>query len=213
MGGVGTAILVGLAAPADLPLKWALDLADGLRDECVLVGAAVVGGDTVRSDQIVVSVTALGSVDRWVTRSGARAGDLVVLAGRLGRSAAGLRQLQQGITQGPLVEAHRRPEPPYDAGPLLAAAGATSMCDDSDGLVSDVGHLATASQVAIDLDGAALRDVDVTLDDVLHGGEDHALVATVPAPVAGCRVIGRVTAGEGVTLDGVPVSGGWEHFA
>jgi thiamine-monophosphate kinase len=213
MGGVGTALLVGLAAPADLPLQWALDLADGLRDECVLVGAAVVGGDTVRSDQIVVSVTALGSVDRWVTRSGARAGDLVVLAGRLGRSAAGLRLLQQGITQGPLVEAHRRPEPPYAAGPLLAAAGATSMCDVSDGLVSDVGHLATASQVAIDLDGAALRDVDVTLDDVLHGGEDHALVATVPAPVAGCRVIGRVIAGEGVTLDGVPVSGGWEHFA
>jgi thiamine-monophosphate kinase len=213
MGGVGTAILVGLAAPADLPLQWALDLADGLRDECGLVGAAVVGGDTVRSDQIVVSVTALGRVDRWVTRSGARAGDLVVLAGRLGRSPAGQRQLQQGVTEGTLVDAHRRPEPPYAAGPLLAAAGATSMCDVSDGLVSDVGHLATASHVAIDLEGAALLDVDVSLDDVLHGGEDHALVATVPAPVAGCRVIGRVTAGEGVTLDGVPVSGGWEHFA
>ena len=213
MGGVGTALLVGLAAPADLPLQWALDLADGLRDECRLVGAAVVGGDTVRADQIVVSVTALGRVDRWVTRSGARAGDVVVVAGRLGHSAAGLRLLQQGITAGPLVEAHRRPEPPYAAGPLLSAAGATSMCDVSDGLVSDVGHLATASQVAIHLDSAALRDDEVTLDDVLRGGEDHALVATVPAPVPGCRVIGRVAEGAGVTLDGVAVSGGWEHFA
>src|SRR4051794_16316229 len=90
MGGVGTALLVGLAAPPDLPLQWALDLADGLRDECAVVGAAVVGGDTVSADQVVVSVTALGRVDRWVTRAGARAGDLVLLVGRPGHSAAGL---------------------------------------------------------------------------------------------------------------------------
>jgi thiamine-monophosphate kinase len=213
MGGVGTALLVGLAAPPDLPLQWALDLADGLRDECALVGAAVVGGDTVRADQVVVSVTALGRVDRWVTRSGARPGDLVVVAGRLGHSSAGLRLLQDGVTDGTLVDVHRRPEPPYAAGPLLAAAGATAMCDVSDGLVNDLGHLASASGVGIDLDSAALVDDEVTMDDVLGGGEDHALVATVPAPVDGCRVIGRVVEGSGVTLDGQPVSAGWEHFA
>ena len=193
-------------------LAWALELADGLRDECDLVGAAVVGGDTVTADQIVVSVTVLGRVDRWVTRTGARPGDLIVVAGRLGHSAAGLRLLRAGSTEGPLVEAHRRPEPPYAAGPLLAAAGATSMCDVSDGLVADLGHLATGSGVHLDLDSAALADDDVALEDVLTGGEDHALVATVPAPVAGCRVIGRVHKGSGVTLDGTPVSGGWEHW-
>ena len=213
MGGVGTALLVGLAAPADLPLQWALDLADGLRDECALVGAAVVGGDMVSADQIVVSVTALGSVQRWVTRSGARPGDLLVVAGRLGHSAAGLRLLRDGVREGSLVDAHRRPEPPYAAGPLLAAAGATSMCDVSDGLVQDVGHLASSSGVRIELDSAALHDDAVTLEDVLHGGEDHALVATAPAPVDGCRVIGRVLAGTGVTLDGDPVTGGWDHFS
>jgi thiamine-monophosphate kinase len=212
MGGVGTALLVGLAAPPDLPLQWALDLADGLRDECALVGAAVVGGDTVSADQVVVSVTALGRVDRWVTRDGARPGDLVVVAGRLGHSSAGLRLLQEGVTEGPLVDAHRRPEPPYAAGALLASAGATAMCDVSDGLVNDLGHLAAASGVRIDLDSAALADDAVTMGDVLGGGEDHALVATVPAPVDGCRVIGRVVAGEGVTLDGSPVTGGWTHF-
>ena len=212
MGGVGTALLVGLAAPAGLPLQWALDLADGLRDECQLVGAAVVGGDTVTADQVVVSVTALGRVERWVTRAGAQAGDLVVVAGRLGHSAAGLRLLQEGVTEGPLVDAHRRPAPPYAAGPLLAAAGATALCDVSDGLVNDLGHIALASGVRIDLDSAALDDPDVELSDVLTGGEDHALVATVPAPVAGCRVIGRVLDGEGVTLDGEPVTGGWEHW-
>jgi thiamine-monophosphate kinase len=213
MGGVATALLVGLAAPPDLPVQWALDLADGLRDECVVVGAAVVGGDTVTADQIVVSVTALGRVDRWVTRSGARPGDLVVVAGRLGHSAAGLRLLLQGVTEGALIDAHRRPEPPYAMGPQLAAAGATAMCDVSDGLVNDLGHIARASGVRIDLDRGALDDDEVGEADVLGGGEDHALVATIARPVAGCRVIGRVVEGEGVTLDGEPVTGGWEHFS
>jgi thiamine-monophosphate kinase len=213
MGGVATALLVGLAAPPDLPVQWALDLADGLRDECAVVGAAVVGGDTVTADQIVVGVTALGRVDRWVTRSGARPGDLVVVAGRLGHSAAGLRLLQQGFTEGALIDAHRRPQPPYAVGPQLAAAGATAMCDVSDGLVNDLGHIARASGVRIDLERGALHDGEVGEADVLGGGEDHALVATVARPVEGCRVIGRVVEGEGVTVDGQPVTAGWEHFS
>lgn len=213
MGGVGTALLVGLVAPPDLPAAWVLELADGLRDECALVGAAVVGGDTVTGQQVVVSVTALGRTDRVVTRAGARPGDLVVLAGRVGRSAAGLRLLQSGATSGPLVDAHRRPEPPYAAGPLLAAAGATAMCDVSDGLAQDLGHIAAASGVGIELDRVALQDPEVDLHDVLTGGEDHALVATAPHPVEGCRVVGRVVVGNGVTLDGRAVVGGWDHFA
>ena len=214
MGGIATALLVGLAAPGDLPLSWALELADGLRDEAALVGASVVGGDTVSCDRIVVSVTALGTVDRWVTRAGAQPGDLVVLAGRTGPSAAGLALLQQGISSGALVDAHRRPTPPYAVGPLLAAAGASAMCDVSDGLVADLGHIADASGVAIDLDSAALQDADVALGDVLTGGEDHALVATLTGPVPdGCRVIGTVREGNGVTVDGRPASGGWDHFA
>lgn len=215
MGGTGTALLVGLASPPDLPLQWALDLADGLRDEAALVGAVVVGGDTVRADQLVVSVTALGSLaGPPVTRAGARVGDVVVVAGRLGWSAAGLRLLQEGVVDGALVEAHRHPEPPYSFGPALAAAGASAMCDVSDGLAKDLGHIAQASAVRIELDSAALADPAVTLEDVLTGGEDHALVATLSGPVPeGCRVIGRVAAGSGVVVDGRPVTGGWEHFA
>ncbi len=213
MGGTATALLVGLAAPPGLPVSWALALADGLRDEAAMVGAVVVGGDTVTAAQVVISVTALGTVDRWVTRSGAQPGDLVVLAGRLGWSAAGLRLLQAGIVDGELVDAHRRPCPPYALGPVLAVAGASAMCDVSDGLVADLGHLSRASGVAIDLSAAALADERVSLEDVLTGGEDHALVATLSGAVPdGCRIIGRVGAGAGVTLDGAPVSGGWEHF-
>jgi thiamine-monophosphate kinase len=216
MGGTATALLVGLAAPPDLALSWALELADGLRDEAAVVGAAVVGGDTVSAPQVVVSVTALGGlVGAPVTRAGARPGDLVVVAGRLGWASAGLRLLGQGVADGPLVEAHRRPLPPYAMGPVLAAAGASAMCDVSDGLVQDLGHIAVASGVGIELDEAALADDAVPLQDVLTGGEDHALVATLPpGPVPlGCRVVGRVVEGSGVRVDGRAVEGGWEHWA
>ncbi|MCW2666822.1 MAG: thiamine monophosphate kinase, partial [Frankiales bacterium] len=62
MGGTATALLCALVAPADLPVDWALGLADGLRDEAALVGAVLVGGDTVRGPSVVVSVTALGDL-------------------------------------------------------------------------------------------------------------------------------------------------------
>ena len=211
MGARGTALLVGLAAPADLPVAWSLELTDGLRDEAEMVGAAVVGGDVVRSDTLMISVTALGDLEGRppVTRAGARVGDVVVLAGELGRSAAGLGRLAAGDREGDLVDAHRRPTPPYEMGPILAKAGATAMCDVSDGLVADVGHIAQASNVHVDLDAA---------DELfLTGGEDHALVATVPAGTElpkGVRVIGRVTAGPpDVTVEGEPAPGGWDHFA
>jgi len=220
MGATATALLVGLAAPGDLPVDWVLALADGLRDEAALIGAVVVGGDTVTADLIVVSVTALGDLAGRapVTRAGAQPGDVVVLAGRTGWSSAGLALLQAGTTDGPLVDAHRRPEPPYAAGPVLADAGATAMCDVSDGLVADLGHLARASGVVIGLHAGRLTDVAIDLAHVLHGGEDHALVATLPAGAAvpeGCRSIGRVSAGApAVLLDGEPVEPqGWEHFS
>lgn len=220
MGATGTALLVGLSAPPDLPVDWALALADGLRDEAELVGAVVVGGDTTSGERIVVAVTALGDLaDRApVTRAGAQPGDVVVVAGRLGWSAAGLALLQAGEGDGELVEAHRRPRPPYALGPLLAAAGATAMCDVSDGLLADLGHVARASGVTVALDLASLQAVSPGLElaHVLSGGEDHGLAATVPpgTPLPpGVTAVGRVQAGEPVvSLDGEPVEGGWEHF-
>ena len=218
MGATGTALLVGLAAPGELPLAWAVGLADGLRDEAALVGASVVGGDSVRADLVVVSVTALGDLGGRapVTRGGARPGDVVVLTGRLGWSAAGLRMLQRGQLAGALVQAHRCPTPPYAMGPVLAVAGATAMCDVSDGLLADLGHVARASGCAIQLESALLADDRVGIEDVLTGGEDHALVATLPAGTAipdRCRLIGRVESGvPSVLVDGERRTGGWDHF-
>jgi thiamine-monophosphate kinase len=226
MGAHPTALTIGLAAPADLPVAWTLELARGLAAEAAAGGAVVVGGDMVRSETLVISVTALGRLDgrEPVLRSGARPGDLVVVAGRLGWAAAGLRLLADGITDGPLVEAHRRPTPPYGWGPRLAALGATSMLDVSDGLLQDAGHLAAASGVAIDLRLEALRTLagpGISDLDLLGGGDDHALLATLPesaladldhadAPV----VVGRVLEGTGVTVDGQRHDGpgGHDHF-
>jgi len=230
MGGRATALTVGLAAPADLSADWALDLARGIAEECGLVGAAVVGGDLTGADQLVVAVTALGSVAGTpVRRTGARPGDVVAIAGRQGWAAGGLAVLARGFrSPRTLVEAYRRPEPPYAAGPQAASAGATAMIDVSDGLVADVGHVARASAVAVDL-----RTDDLEVPEALHavgaalgteplrfvlgGGDDHPLVATFPPdrPLPdGWRRIGEVAEGDGVTVDGTSYDGpvGHVHF-
>jgi thiamine-monophosphate kinase len=239
MGAVPTALVVGLVAPGDLPVAWAVGLAEGLAAACEGTGAGVVGGDLSSGAQVVVSVTALGDLQGRdpLLRSGARSGDVVAVAGRLGRSAAGLALLQAGRADAApdLVDAHRRPHPPYAAGPAAALAGATAMLDVSDGLARDLGRLARASGVAIDLDPnrlaafappltPALQALGLAEDAwgpwVLGGGEDHPLAATFPPGVA--LPAGFVRVGEvrprldgrpEVLLDGEePPALGWDHF-
>src|ERR1700712_2924056 len=125
MGGTAHSLTVGLAAPADLPVRWALDLADGIAEEAALVGATIVGGDLTTAQEVVVAVTVLGTCDQApVLRSGARAGDVVALAGRQGWAAAGYAVLARGFrSPRAVVDAHRQPRPPYDAGPQAAQLG------------------------------------------------------------------------------------------
>ena len=122
MGGRATSLTIGLAAPADLPVEWALDFARGFAEECALVGASVVGGDLTRADQVVIAVTVIGACTvAPVVRSGAHAGDVVAMVGRQGWAAGGLAVLGRGFrSPRVLVEAYRRPEPPYDAGQVAA---------------------------------------------------------------------------------------------
>jgi len=230
MGGRAHSLTVGLAAPADLPVSWALDLARGFAEECALVGASVVGGDLTRASEVVIAVTVIGAVAQApVLRSGARPGDVLAIAGRQGWAAGGLAVLGRGFrSPRVLVEAYRRPEPPYAAGAAAAAAGATAMIDISDGLLAEAGHVAAASGVAIDVHAARLEVPEPLhavaaatgadpVSFVLAGGDDHALLATFPAAAAlpdGFRAIGVVSEGEGVTVDGSVYDGpvGWTHF-
>jgi len=229
MGATPTALLVGFAAPADLEERWALEFHAALVAEAERAGAAVVGGDVVRADQVVVSITALGSLEGRppVLRSGAGPGDLLALSAPTGASAAGLAVLRRGFTAPrAAVSAHRRPTPDYTQGPIAAVAGATAMIDISDGLIADLRHIADASEVAIDVEptllevpapvvavSAALGGSD-PLTMVLTGGEDHVLAAffrdrdDVPD---GWRVVGLASAGSGVTVAGSPYQGDGGH--
>jgi thiamine-monophosphate kinase len=231
MGAAPVALLVALVLPGDVEAAWVDDFADGLRQATQPLGCSVVGGDLSSGPVLTIAVTALGVLDGPpVLRSGARPGDVVAVCGRLGWAAAGLAVLQRGF-RAPrvLVDAQRRPEPPYAAGPAVARAGATAMVDVSDGLLADLGHLADASGVQVRVDAARLAvDEPVAamgqafgvdpMGWVLTGGEDHALAATLPADAtlpSGWTVIGEVTDGEGVQVVGAEVegTGGFEHFS
>jgi thiamine-monophosphate kinase len=230
MGAVPTALLVGFAAPGDVDVAWVDDLVAGMREECGEVGAAVVGGDVTAADTITLGITALGDLQGRapITVGGARIGDVVAVTGRLGWAAAGLAVLGRGFRSPvQVVNAHRRPQPPYAEGPHAAELGATAMTDVSDGLVADLGVIAEASGVRLELQAAGLdipakiREVGAALNVdplvwTLTGGDDYALAATFPKgtdlPDA-WRVIGSVVEGEGVRVDGRrwPVPG-HEHF-
>lgn len=231
MGGRPTALLVGFGAPPDLAVAWALEFADGLAAEAQKVGASVVGGDVTQADAIVISISVLGVCeDGVVRRSGAQPGDVVALAGRQGWAAAGFAVLSRGFrSPRVVVDAHRRPDPPYEAGPEAAKLGATAMIDISDGLLADLGHVAQASGMAIDVDssqfsipeplqavGAALG-VD-PMRFLLTGGDDHGLLATFPKATKlpdAWTIIGAVSAGKAVvTVDGEEYEGpaGHQHF-
>lgn len=229
MGGVGTALLVTLVAPGDLPAAWATEFTEGVAEQAGVWAVPVVGGDLSSSGgEVMVSVTALGGLPGPgpVLRSGARAGQVLALSGPLGRSGAGLELLRRGDAgwwpgpavadrAGGYVAYHCRPAPDLSQGPLAAAAGASAMIDVSDGLGRDATRVATASGVRIDLDPGAVAglvapiaevlEARSALECVLTGGEEHELLATFePADVpAGWVVVGAVSASAGSVEPGV----------
>ena len=237
MGATPTALLVALAMPDSTRLSFVTAIADGLRAACdeLAPGCAVEGGDLTVSDTLTLAVTALGALAGRapVLRSGARAGDVVAVAGALGRAGRGLRVLFERFTDAegrptPIDErlltseerddlaAQLRPAPPVPLGPVAADSGATAMMDVSDGLVLDASRLAEASGVTLALESATLGADPAS---ALTGGEDHALLATFPPDQAlpqGFRRIGVVRSRDahGVLVDGRPHSGrpGWDPY-
>lgn len=256
MGARPLALVVAISAPADTPAAVFEELTIGLSARAEADGASIVGGDLGRADQLMVTVTAMGTLpeeQRAITRSGALPGDVLAIgAPRLGRSAAGLAlvlgrrallktadsgrpTLMLSGIQDPSAAEHVRwhdaPDPDLSLG-WTGGRAAHAMMDLSDGLVRDGGRLARASGVTIDLDrGALASDVaqlaglaaELGADPwewVLHGGEEHAMLATFATEELppGFRAIGRVLPpapqGPGVLLGGVPIEGeGFDHFA
>lgn len=227
----GLVIALGVAGDTDVAdLEAFAKAADATLREYA-PDAGVVGGDLSVARQAVISVTAFGDMQgrKPVLRSGARAGDLIVVAGELGLAgtaltllAAGERSVDDLWREHPRpMQAHLAPTAPVHLGPVLADAGATSMLDVSDGLALDAGRVARASGVVMRFDRHALMRFDAELEYVLHGGEDHALLATLPEAAltddllaAGVRVIGRVAAGDAAVLldDELVSERGWDPF-
>lgn len=196
--------LVCVAVSPRLEASWVMELYGGMRQAADDYGMTLVGGDTSRSDHVVLSVTVIGEVGagRAVTRAGARPGDVLVVTGSLGGSAGGLwvarerhdRQSEALSSRWgrALVALHERPVARVGEGQTLAAAGATAMIDLSDGLALDLARLCAESGVGarIGLDAIPLTEgleelgglIDAEpLDLALHGGEDYELLAALPA--------------------------------
>ena len=239
MGAKPSVAVVGLCRPDSVSAAEVEELYSGMHEACQRWGLRLVGGDTVSAGALAVSVTVLGdvAVDAAVRRSGAKAGDVLVVVGTLGGAATALAQHRAGVPPDPrLLEAHRRPLAHVDAGRALAAAGATAMIDVSDGFGQDLGHVCTASSVGAVVRATALpatpgvaeaalamgRD---PMDFVAGGGDDYALLASVPPEAVeavvgetGGVVVGEIVEGSRVVLrcaDGTTSDlqkMGWDHY-
>lgn len=238
MGAIPVALVVTLAVPRKTKISWLEQFADGLSEALAEFApqASVVGGDLASSDKVFISVTAHGDLENRepVLRSGAKPGDVIAVAGTLGKAAAGLALLNAGDSSASafddLVSVQLRPRPPIESGISAAIHGASAMLDISDSLVKDASRIAEQSRVTMAINSSDLLGFQAVLDQaaqrlqvgamdwVLFGGEDHGLLATFPADKEipkGFKVIGVVKdfAGDLVQLDGNALqSKGWDSI-
>ncbi|MEO8092796.1 MAG: thiamine-phosphate kinase, partial [bacterium] len=220
MGATTGELYVQLGLPPDLDEDACLEIADGIADVATAHGAVVLGGDLARAPVLVLAVTVVGhahSKDALVTRSGARAGDLVCVTGELGGAAAGLALLERpelADAVAPAIAADLRarqlePQPRLASGGALAGAGARAMIDVSDGLGADAAHLANASAVRIEIEAelipiaAGVREVAEAfgtdpIELAAGGGEDYELLVALAE--AAYDDAAALLAGDAITL-------------
>ena len=230
MGATPKYLLVAAAITEVNNSQMVSELAKGIRSVADKFEVAVIGGDLSRAEKMSLSITALGEIsEKSITRSGAKVGDIVYVSALPGLSAAGLAILTRGLDRPRyVVEAHLNPKL---SAPNKLIQVATSMCDISDGLVTDASHIASASTVRINLSknklisGSDFKDLaelavelgEQVFDWILTGGEDHFFLATVDPKNAGDELgleIGVIEAGGGeVLIDGEKIQkAGYQHF-
>jgi thiamine-monophosphate kinase len=196
MGGEPKQFLLSLALPSTHTGKWLDRFLTGLARAARRLGCQLAGGDTTRSDKILINVTVVGEIRRGraVLRSGAKPGNLIFVSGRLGEAELGLRLLRQGRParhrNSPCVRKHLYPEPRLALGQWLAEKRiATAMMDLSDGLSTDLPRLCMASRVGARIEADRIPKVQVRAGKneghvdgtelALNGGDDYELLFTV----------------------------------
>ena len=203
MGGVPRFVLLSLSLPASLASEWLQRWLSGVTAILDEQGCVLIGGDTVRSRELVISVTVIGHAGEGqvLYRTGARPGDIVCVSGPLGSAAAGLALFQRAKKEGTdpgqwpqwqaLLDAHLNPTPLIELGRQLGLSGCvTAMQDISDGLATDLAHICQESgtgsilhaerlPVLPSFASAATFLAREKLDLLLKGGEDYQLLFTV----------------------------------
>lgn len=195
--------LISLLLPPTLEVAVLDGIYAGLQAEAAQFGAALVGGNIARNaERLIIDITLLGTGKRnkLLRRDQAKPGDVVMVTGSLGASAAGLlilenEQLAAEIPPEKLagvLAAHRTPTPRVTAGQWLAQHGVTTAIDISDGLAADIAHICEASSVGVTIESESLPiQPEVAMiatragrqpqDLALFGGEDYELLFTTPA--------------------------------
>lgn len=231
MGARPVASFLSIALPAECRGEWAREFMEGYRELSARHGVRLAGGDTTAAlGGVAINVTAIGRapLSRLKYRSGARVGDIIVVNGPLGESAAGLRDILDGRPDTPLARIHRNPVPQVEGGQWLGGrAEVRSMIDLSDGLASDLVHILRASGVGAEIELSTIP-APVSTELAVTGGEDYKLLLTV-APEAFANLaeeyrarfgaplhcIGRITAATPCIQwleNGEPVAKQWRGF-
>ena len=210
LGAEPEALLVSLALPVETEAPAVVELYEGLAEP----GVPVTGGDTTRSDQLVLAVTAVGRSERVPGRAGALPGDLLVVTGPLGGAAAGLHALREGLDGfEELVACHRRPPLRLEEGRRLARV-AHAQIDLSDGIAGDAARIAERSACRVVLEPERIpraSGIEAVADlPFWTMGEDYELLAALApadADAVGFSVVGRCEEGSGVEPAGLA---GWD---
>lgn len=194
--------LLSLSIPDSVTEDWLAAFSHGLGEDLDFYECPLLGGDTTRTKgSTTISITAVGALPRgsMIKRSGAQAGDAIVVTGTIGDSALGLASRQRpgekafaGLSAGErthLVDRYLLPQPRVELAEALRAA-ANAAIDISDGLVGDVAKVTAASGVAARIEAgsvplsAAVRAVVTSMPELLEaaltGGDDYEIAATVP---------------------------------